>query len=334
MKKTLFLFSVVVLVFAAISQSVWAFSDTKNDTNETKISALQELGILSGSKDGSFKPKDKLTYASGISIVVKGLGLNIDNLRFVKQPLASDSFPKAKNDAWYSDSLVIAAYNGLDLPKDLDPSAVMTREQFAHLLFRGIEKTGDYAFPEIYALLNDEAAVSTTYMDSIQKLLTISVIKLDAKNNFNPKLAITRGEAAGWLYDAAQFVKKNASNQPAPGTKHSFPLSDLTLSIKAITPEVNEVTITAQAPNSGYGMHITSLTFDGDQAVIDLEPTFPKPGMMYLQVITKVKVVTYVASNYKPVFNSSLSSVESSMAGSEISILPALNASTAEATIH
>ena len=335
MKKMLFIVTVVVLMITAISQSVWAFSDSKNDPNAEKISALQEQGILSGSKDGKFKPKDNLTYAAGITMVVKGLGLDLGGKNFFKQPLAADYYPKASNDAWYSEYFVIAGENNLQLPKDLDPSAVMTREQFAHLLFRGIMAAGDYAFIEIYIEINDQSDIANAYMDSIQKLLIANIAKLDAKNNFYPKAVITRGQAAGWLHDAIKFVKENENNIPPTEEPQPFPLTGLTVSVKAINSEVNEVTITAQAPNPGYGMRIASLLFDGDKAIINVEPTFPKKDMMYPQVITEVKALTYVSSAYKPVLGANNSSSEGSVGNSTIIIQPVTPSDSApEATIH
>ena len=210
----------------------------------------------------------------------------------------------------------------------------MTREQFAHLLYRGIMTTGDYAFIEIYTEINDQGSITKAYMDSIQKLLIANIVKLDAKNNFNPKAVITRGEAAGWLHDAIKFVKENENNIPPTEEPQPFPLTGLTVSVKAINPEVNEVTITAQAPNPGYGIRIASLRFDGDQAIITVEPIFPKKDMMYPQVISEVKAVTYVSSAYKPVLGANNSSSEGSIGGA-ITIQPVTPAdSTPEATIH
>src|SRR5207247_1723456 len=102
---------------------------------------------------------------------------------------------------------------------------------------------------------------------------------------------------------------------------------------KAITPDVNEVTITAQAPHSGYGLRIVSLTFEGDQALIQVEPLSPEEGKMYLQVITQVKAVTYISSHYKPVLTNSRSSEGTSGSG-EISILPVFNSSTTQKLVH
>ncbi|MBW7453246.1 S-layer homology domain-containing protein [Paenibacillus sepulcri] len=301
MKRSLVMLSVVVLLLFAATQSVWAFSDTKNDPNESKIADLQSKGILSGGKDGLFKPGNNLTYAEGVSLIVKGLALNIDTIRFVKAPKASDYYSKAKDGSWYEDAFIIAQFNGINLPKDVDPNAVMTREQFAYHLFQGIMKTGDYAFIDIYAMINDEADINKDYMSNIQRLLIAKIVQLDSKQNFYPQKAITRGEAAGWLYNSIQFVEEQANNTVPPVEEPTpSPLSDVIISTVAVNDKVNEVTVSAMAPNPGYGLKISSISFDGDKAVVQVEATYPEGDQVYPQVITEVKSVTYVSSAYTP----------------------------------
>ncbi|MBW7473608.1 S-layer homology domain-containing protein [Paenibacillus oenotherae] len=309
MRKTYLISAIVMLLLVVVGQSVWAYSDTKGDPNEAKITELQKQGIVSSSKDDKFNPKDKLTYAAGITLIVKGLGINIDDKQFIKQPLASDYFTRVKDNAWYADAFIIAHLNGLDIPKDIDPSAPLTREQYAHHLFRAMMTKGDFAFIELFMLIHDEADVTPVYMESIQKLLISKIVQLDSKQNFNPQAIMTRGEGAGWLHDAMRFVKENIL-KPEPGKDvQPFPLYDPAITIEAVNEEVNKVTVTAQAPSPGYGMRISSITFEGDQATLNIEPIYPQKDMMYPQVLTEVKIVTFIAKSYKPVLNEAGSSM-------------------------
>ncbi|SEN14668.1 S-layer homology domain-containing protein [Paenibacillus sp. OV219] len=309
MKKPLLVITMLVVLFLAVTQSVWAFSDTKNDPNDAKITELQKRGILNGnaSKNDQFAPNGTLTYAAGITMLVKGLGLNIDDLRFFKKPEVSDSFSMMKNDAWYADTFIIAAYNSLDLARDTNPAANMTREQFAHHLYKALIRSGDFAFDDLGVVLKDEADVNPTFMGSIQTLITTHIIGIDASQKFNPKAAITRSEAAGWLYNTIKFVE----DQPSMPVEQpdSSPLFDVKLTTTAVNNDVNAVTVSAQAPNPGYGVRISSISFEGDQAIIYVEPTYPDKDKMYPQVITEVKAVTYVSSAFKPVLGVSGNSI-------------------------
>lgn len=313
--KPFLLFTVAALLIFSLGQTVWAFSDTKGDPNEKKIEALQQQGIIKGNNNGKFNAKGKLTYAAGISMIVKGFDLNIDHIRFVKEPKVTDHFKNLKDDAWYSQAFINAQYNDIDIPVTVKADDEMTREQFAHHLFKAVSKKGDFAFIELFLLLNDEADVNSDYMDSVQKILISKIASLDTKNNFYPKAAITRGDTAAWLHDGIQFVKDTP-----PIVETTQPNLDLTLAVAPVNAEVNKVTISGQVPHPGYGFHIASISFEGDQAIINIETSSPDPDKMYPQVITDVSAVTYVDAKFKPVLASSgdaiSSGTSSSVAGS------------------
>jgi hypothetical protein len=298
--RPFFLLFMAFAMLTAIGQSALAFSDTETDNNREAIRALQGAGIVLGEKQGTFNPHGHLTYASGVVLLVKAFNLNIDHMRFFKMPLATDHFPNAKNDAWYSDAFVIAAYSGLEIPRDVCPEAKMTREQFAHHLFRAVTQQGDYAYTEQYIMIEDESDITPDYMNSIQKLLITNIAELNENQRFEPQTVMKRGEAAGWLHRALLFVQSAREQQIPEEVAAIHPLYDLSLSQSAVNEQVNEITVSAQAPHPGYGIRIASITFDGTKAVIHAEPVLPDPDRMYAQVITEVKATTYIGSQYVP----------------------------------
>lgn len=303
-KKPLFMIAIIAILVFSLGQTVLAFSDVSKDPNADKINALKEKGILSGYVNGAFKPGESLSYASAVTMIVKGLDLNIDHVRFIRMPLASDNHPNLEDDAWYSQAFVIADFYGLDIPKDVKASDKINREQFAHHLFKAMMTKGDYAFIEIFMLIEDEADVNASYMDSIQKLLISEIVSLDKNQKFNPKQEITRGVAAAWLHDGMKFVKDVPPIEPEP----ELPAYDMELSVDAVNADINKVTITAQLPNPGYGLKISSISFEGDKAVLNVEVLLPDPDKMYPQVITEAKVSTYVDAKLKPVLAESMGS--------------------------
>lgn len=309
MKKRMFLImTLVAMMFFTLGQSAWAFKDIKNDVNEQKILELKKLGIIKGDKYDRFNPKGNLTYAEGISLIVKGLNINIDHIRFVKEPKASDYYTNIRDNAWYSKAFIIASINGLDIPKTIKANDIMTRQQFAHHLFKAMVTKGDYAFVKIFMDIKDSKDVNNSYMDSIQKLLIGKVVTLDKSNKFYPKHAVKRGDAAGWLFNAITFVKETPTIPYVP----EQPSYELKLSIEAVNPSVNKVTVTTQVPHPGYGLRIASIGFEGDQAFINIETTLPDPDKMYPQVITDVSVSTYVDAKLKPVLTQNVDSIGSS----------------------
>ncbi|PZD93856.1 S-layer homology domain-containing protein [Paenibacillus sambharensis] len=303
MKKPVLIVLLAAALILIVGQTAWAFSDTKQDPNADKIKALKEAGIISGEQQDLFNPTGKLTYSAGISMIVRGFELSLAHVQFIKAPEASDYYTNVKNDMWYSNAFVIAHHNGIEIPKDVKPEQIMTREEYAHYLFNAITSRGDFAFIEIYQTFDDESKVNEAYMNSIQKLLTTDIADMKGTNTFRPKDAITRSESAGWLYDGIEFVKKHTDTDSVPDQPAgASPLFDLQLSVKEVNADINEVTVKAQAPHPGYGIRISSIFFDEKgQAVIMVEPVQPDPNKMYPQVITEVQTVTYVSSKFKPV---------------------------------
>ncbi|GAB7387945.1 hypothetical protein BSNK01_17820 [Bacillaceae bacterium] len=214
---------------------------------------------------------------------------------------------------------------GLPVPKDADPQAPITREQFAHLLMQAVEKAADLAWIEIYVQIADEKEIDPDYMTSIQRLLIAHIAELDEKGNFYPKRALTRKEAAEWLQKtvrllAAQQNEKPGEDRPGrePGDEPVWhkPVTGkpgggpgdgvdrrVEMTVEKINGEVNKVTVSwGEKPNAGYRVTITKIQFgETGEARIYYRLETPRPGQMYPQVITRPKAETYVSSQYKPV---------------------------------
>jgi hypothetical protein len=91
--------------------SALAFNDIKDTVGKDEIMALKNKGIISGFTDTTFAPQGKLSYAQGITLIVKGFDLNINAMKFIKKPEASDYFTKVPDNAWYAQSLMYAQLN-------------------------------------------------------------------------------------------------------------------------------------------------------------------------------------------------------------------------------
>jgi hypothetical protein len=296
-KKMTTLASLSMALMLVFGSTASAFSDLPKGTDRDKITSLQQRGIISGYGD-EFKGEKTLTNAEAIHLIVKSTNLSLAAYSFFKAPLASDSFDRVSNDAWYADSFIIAAVNGLGLPRDFDPAAVMTREAYAHYLLTALQLQGDYAFTEMYFAIKDEADVTPDYMGSLQNLLNGKIITLPEDRAFHPKDAITRQEAAVWAHNIVQLIESHSA--PAPGDGVS--VGEVSVSVDAVNDDINKVTLSrGEMPHSGYGIAITGITFKDKTAEIHYKLLEPKEGEMYLQVITTPTADTYVSSGYKAV---------------------------------
>lgn len=201
----------VGLTLALTIQSVAVgipFTDISHVSAKDKIVALQNEGYVHGRAEGLFVPDKTITAAESIQLIVNALELNLDSVRFIKEPKATDYFQKADNDAWYADAFIIASVNGMDLPNDLEPKQEWTREDFTYYLIKTVEN--HRSLPMIKLIpqeIADQDQITIDYSGVIQRALYYKVTQLDAEGRFNPKVKISRAEAAEQVYNVLEYLK-------------------------------------------------------------------------------------------------------------------------------
>ncbi|WP_156926571.1 S-layer homology domain-containing protein [Cohnella panacarvi] len=260
------------------------------------FSVVASGAAYADSKSTGAKAKpNSITVSSAVSMIVNGLHLNIDNIRFIKEPKASDYYTKVKDSAPYAYDFIIAQFTGLELPKDIDPNAYVTREQFAKWLYGGLSSTGEYAWIEIFVDLKDANKVSKGYMDSIQKLLIAGIASTDSHNRYWPKMDVTKPQAERMVKKAAAFAEQH---HPAPNPEIGI-LSDVKLNVEKYADGVDRVTVSAQVPHPGYGLDIASVDFVQGTAVISYRVVQPDPTALYPQVISEAKAFAFIPTGTK-----------------------------------
>jgi len=211
MKK--FIPGVAAALALALSVNAFAlssapFADLEGVPEKAEILELQEKGFVKGFEDGTFAPDKPITMAQGVQLIVNALDINIDNVKFIRQPLATDYFPKADNSAWYADALIIAGVCGLELPKDSDPDAEWTREAFAFQLVRAMEASKSFPMLNLVPVpIVDEADINPSYSGAIQRAIRYGIVALDENGKFNPRGKMTRAGAAFETAKALEYLE-------------------------------------------------------------------------------------------------------------------------------
>ncbi|NHN29355.1 S-layer homology domain-containing protein [Paenibacillus sp. S3N08] len=301
MKKMTSMVSAVVLLCTVSAGSVFAFTDL-NATEKEPIMLLKDKGIVAGIDSEHFAPRSPISYAQSISLIVKAMDLNLSAISFTKQPQASDYFTNVANDAWYAEAFVNAKANGLDIAKDVDPNATITREQYANLLVTALELKGTFPMVKMAVLFADDDQFSPGLQGTFQRLHLYRILPLDESRMAYPKREMTRGEAAVWVSNTVKFLESRSTlGQPQVQPPRESQ-GEAAVTVEAVNADVNKVTLTHSLPHPGYGFAITGVRFGVDgTAVVEFKISEPKPGMMYPQVITEGKAETYISSKYKVV---------------------------------
>jgi hypothetical protein len=297
MKKGWTLFTGALLACAISASPALAFSDL-DAAEKGPILLLKDRGIVSGQDSEHFAPKGPISYAETVSMLVKGFGLNMDGIRFIKQPLASDYYTNVPNDAWYAESFIVARMNGLDISKDVDPNASITREQYVNLLVTALETKGKFPSILMLILFADDDQIDPLLQGAMQRLYLYHIAELGADRMAYPKREMTRGEAAVLLSNAIQFVEKRQEQAPEaqPG--------NIMVNVQPVNADVNKVTLSAgQAANAVVDIAITGIRFqqDGTAVVTYTLTGKPQSNQTEAQDTAKEQAATYIPSLYNPV---------------------------------
>ncbi|NSL85790.1 protease complex subunit PrcB family protein [Chitinophaga sp. Mgbs1] len=239
-----------------------------------------------------------VTIGAGIDLIVKGLGLNIDNIRFIKAPKATDYYRNANDKAPYASSLIIAANNGIQLNPATRFDNAMTREQFALALYQAMTFKEQYPANMMWIIVKDEAKFSKDALNAVQMLVKFNVVKLE-NGSFRPKAPITSQEAATMIKKATAFIRE--AKEREQGSNPSA--EEVTFTSTPVNNKVNSIVISrGSKPNAGYRIAVTGISFtDNKEAVIRYKLIDPAPGDMTAQVITEPKAETYVGKEFKVV---------------------------------
>lgn len=257
---------------------------------------------------------ETISMAQAVEMIVNSFELQLDPEEMIEQPQVSDFFTQVPDDATYAKSFIIAHLNGLPLKEDVDPEETITKEMFANLLYHALMTKGEFPMILIYIMIEDEAQITPEFITAVQRLLVMEITELDDENKFHPQDAMTAGQARLMLHKALLYIKtheKITDLLPKVPYQTNESEEDLTSEVteehevevitEAVTDEVLKVTLDwGMKPNPGYGVGITKIEFHDQVANIYYTLHYPDPNMMYAQVITEAKAVTYISSDYEP----------------------------------
>jgi len=209
MTKRMLATVLAVMTLTGTSFAATSFKDIANVKEAQAIINLQERGIIKGVNAESFLPNRLLKSVEGIHMINAAFDLNLDLVRFIKEPLATDAFKNADNNAWYAYGLIVASVNGVELPADLDPKANWTKEEFLYRLVSTLEVKRDLPMIKLVPVdIADDASITPEYSGLMQRALHYGIITLDLENKLDPKKVLTRAEAAAILLKTIEYDER------------------------------------------------------------------------------------------------------------------------------
>lgn len=130
---------------AAMARTTGEFADIKGHWAEQQIQACAQLDLMHGigvnqAGEMLFAPDALVSNAQAAVVLQQTFELDYGDIRFIKQPLASDYFGDVENDAWYSGALVMCAINKVfDSKTHFGPASEISRIELAQAVYRSFQ---------------------------------------------------------------------------------------------------------------------------------------------------------------------------------------------------
>jgi len=169
---------------------------------EQDIEAVSSLGLMNGTGTTDqgfrvFSPEGTVSRAQLASVLQRTFHLDYGQIRFIKQPLASDYYQDVDNEAWYADDLVMCAINNIfPASGNFCPDRPATRLEIAQAIYRCFNAKG-ISVPMIMMMpvFEDTDSLSPEDINAIVFVNNTGIMKGN-NNFFRPEQNMTRAELA------------------------------------------------------------------------------------------------------------------------------------------
>lgn len=177
------------------------FSDIIGHWAEPKIASLCTAGIVTGRSSALFVPEENVTRAEFTAMVTRAFSL-------VSLPYSGE-FSDVSQDDWFSGAVEAAFKRSLVTglgDKIFSPSAPITREQMASIIYRAYLASGGEAPPDFELLYHDSHTVSLWALEAVKGVSTLGFFSGTDANLFEPERNATRAEAAAVIYRVLKYL--------------------------------------------------------------------------------------------------------------------------------
>lgn len=202
------------------------FVDTRGHWAESEIEAAYKQGLMQGTGVNEFgfkifMPEEKVNRFQLAAVLERAFDLDYGNMRFVKQPTASDYYYDLEEEAWYSEAVLRCAINHIFAPMDaFEGDKEVTRIKVARGIYNAFQAKGiNVPMIMLMPLYDDTAELS---QDDTNAMVFVSNTGIMKGNNnlFRPHDPISRAELAKVLNQCVKLIEMNPVEvSPTPAVK-------------------------------------------------------------------------------------------------------------------
>jgi hypothetical protein len=195
-------------IYTAISSDI-TFKDVANNWSKKFIDTMVNKQIIAGYVDGTFKPRNNVTRAEFVSILVNALG--------VKTVGASTyGFTDVASNKWYADAINSAAKLGLIAgkgDKTFSPEATITRQEAASIVANALKFVAKPVMvtatesTSLFTSYKDKAKVANWAKENVAIAIKSGIILGVSPTALNPVGTSSRAEAVTMLSNFLEHVE-------------------------------------------------------------------------------------------------------------------------------
>lgn len=214
---------VVVFIFPGAGQTKLApgdYIDLKGHWAEQDILLLDQFGIMQGMGTNEqgykiFAPGSLVTRAQMAKVLTDTFQLDYGQLRFFKQPVASDYYRDVDNNSWYANAVVMCAINEIFYARNeynFEPAGELSRMEAAQAIYRSFNAK-NISIPMIMMMpvYNDTQNLGQEDMNAMVFVSNTGIIKGEGQN-FRPDDPLTRAELAKIIGRCMELISLNENN--------------------------------------------------------------------------------------------------------------------------
>lgn len=213
---------IMLLAFPALASAKLApgdFIDINGHWAQQDIQGVYNQGLMKGTGVTGqgykvFSPEGQVSHAQLAAVMVRTFKLDYGNIRFIKQPVATDYYSDVDNQAWYAGDAVMCAINQIfTSPTDrkFNPEMPVTRIEVAVAIKNSFNAKG-ISVPMIMLMpVYDDIKDYTNEQTNAMIFVSNTGIMKGDNKLFRPSDPVTRAEMATILTRCAKLITLNQS---------------------------------------------------------------------------------------------------------------------------
>lgn len=203
-------FTIIVLGFCNISNANMFYDVDEKHWAYEYILKIQEIGIIKGYNDGSFKPDKYVTREEFATVLSNFINSPAIKLSIVNNPVIYEDVLDAR---WSKEYITQSSVYLQGYLKDgnyyFEPENVATRMDVAIAITKALNLTMNNVDTTVLECFSDKAVIPKSNKEYISAIVNSGIMNGNANGTFNPEGKLTRAQMATIICNVLKYLENN-----------------------------------------------------------------------------------------------------------------------------